>query len=186
MNTLSVSKSSTGEVVMKSNNKDVITILKSAVEEKYPNTKIYNPSGSLILVISRTLTLEEIKWMLTEYPEIGSLELTVTGLKSMADKITLSSKEVLFGTLMEVFVRSLITNEIKFPDGISIEDQMKLNLNLTWIKNYTVRRLKEVDGDVRKLALTVSKEDVDKISEEHSELFESIFNRIWSEVESLQ
>lgn len=41
MNTLSVSKSSTGEVVMKSNNKDVITILKSALEIDYPGTKIY-------------------------------------------------------------------------------------------------------------------------------------------------
>lgn len=186
MNTLSVSKSYTGEVVMKSNNKDVITILKSAVEEKYPNTKIYNPSGSLILVISKPLTLEEVKLLLTENPNIGSVELTVTGLKSISDKITLSSKEVLFGTLMEVFIKIFITSEIKFPDGLGIEDQMKLNLNLTWIKNYTVRRLKEVDGDVRKLALTVSKEDVDKISEEHSELFESIFNRIWSEVEALQ
>lgn len=185
MNTLSVSKSSTGEVVMKSNHKDIITILKSAIETKYPDTKIYNPNGSLILVISRSLTLEEVKLLLTENPNIGSVELTVTGLKSVADKITLSSKEVLFGTLMEVFIKIFITNEIKFPDGLSIEEQMKLNLNLNWIKNYTIRRLKEVDGDVRKVALVNSKENIAKISEEHLELFETIFNRIWSEVETL-
>lgn len=185
MNTLSVSKSSTGEVVLKSNNKDIVTILKSAIETKYPDTKIYNPNGSLILVVSRSLTLEEVKLLLTENPNIGSVELTVTGLKSVADKITLSSKEVLFGTLMEVFIKIFIINEIKFPDGFSIEEQMKLNLNLNWIKNYTVRRLKEVDGDVRKVALINSKENIDRISEEHSELFETIFNRIWSEVETL-
>lgn len=185
MNTLSVSKSSTGEVVMKSNNKDVITILKSALEIDYPGTKIYNPTGSLILVISKSLTAEEIKLLLANHPNVGSLELTITGLKSVEDDIKLNSKEVLFGTLMDVFTKIFITKEIRFPKGVIPEDHVRLKLNLLWIKNYTIRQLKDADGDVRKIALVATKENIDKISEEYSELFESVFNRIWSEVESL-
>lgn len=187
MNTLSVSKSSTGEVVMKSNNKDVITILKSALETDYPGTKIYiyNPTGSLILVISKSLTVEEIKLLLANHQNVGSLELTITGLKSVEDDIKLNSKEVLFGTLMDVFTKIFITKEIRFPKGVIPEDHVRLKLNLLWIKNYTVRQLKDADGDVRKIALVATKENIDKISEGYSELFESVFNRIWSEVESL-
>ena len=86
---------------------------------------------------------------------------------------------------MDVFTKIFITKEIRFPKGVIPEDHVRLKLNLLWIKNYTVRQLKDADDDVRKIALVATKENIDKISEEYSELFESVFNRVWSEVESL-
>lgn len=101
-------------------------------------------------MISKSLTAEEIKLLLANHPNVGSLELTITGLKSVEGDIKLNSKEVLFGTLMDVFTKIFITEEIRFPKGVIPEDHVRLKLNLLWIKNYTVRQLKDADGDVRK------------------------------------